>query len=175
MSAEGPAAPQTEPPPRPKVIKTNQQQVALYVVLTLLLSLATVWAGRVWLRSAETLTFAVGDANSDEARFASKLAMVLANNSSRFRIKIVNNADNAKALAQFDRKQADLAILRTDGKVPSRARAVAILEHDLVLLLGPGNKKIKSKSLTTVCATSKVPHRSFASWVTRTSKSSRRN
>jgi TRAP-type uncharacterized transport system substrate-binding protein len=144
MSAEGPAAPQTEPPPRSKVIKSNQQQVVLYVVLTLLLSLATVWAGRVWLRSAETLTFAVGEANSDEARFASKLATVLANNSSRFRIKIVNNADNAKALAQFDRKQADLAILRTDGKVPSRARAVAILEHDLVLLLGPGNKKIKS-------------------------------
>ncbi len=150
MSAEGPAA-QTEPPTektpsRPKVIKTNQQQVMLYVVLTLVLSLATVWAGRTWLRSTETLTFAVGDANSDEARFAGKLAAVLANNASRFRIKIVNNADNSKALAQFDRRQADLAVLRTDGKVPTRARAVAILEHDLVLLLGPGNKKIKSLS-----------------------------
>ena len=133
-----------QPPSRPKVIKTNQQQVMLYVVLTLVLSFATVWAGRATLRSSETLTFAVGDASSDEARFATKLADVLKNNSSRFRIKVVNNPDNAKAVAQFDRRQADLAILRTDGKVPSRARTLAILEHDLVLLLGPGNKKIKS-------------------------------
>jgi TRAP-type uncharacterized transport system substrate-binding protein len=56
----------------------------------------------------------------------------------------VTNPDNARALAQFDRKQADLAILRTDARIPSRARTIAILDHDVVLLLGPGNKKIKS-------------------------------
>lgn len=145
MSTEGPASsPSEQQPRRPKVIKTNQQQVFLYVVLTLLLSLATVWGGRALLHNSETLTFAVGAPNSDEALFAAKLAAVLKNNASRFRIKIVNNADNAKALAQFDRKQADLAVLRTDAKVPLRARTLAILEHDLVLLLGPGNKKIKS-------------------------------
>src|SRR3569832_724056 len=106
MSTEGPISPPTEPPPRrPKVIKTNQQQVFLYVVLTLLLSLATVWGGRAMLHNSETLTFAVGASNSDEALFAAKLAAVLTTNASRFRIKIVNNADNTKALAQFDRKQ----------------------------------------------------------------------
>ena len=65
-------------------------------------------------------------------------------NSSRLRLKIVPNADNAKALAQFDRKQADLAMLRTDAKVPPRARSIAILEHDVVMLISPGDKKIKS-------------------------------
>ncbi|TPQ39620.1 C4-dicarboxylate ABC transporter substrate-binding protein [Bradyrhizobium guangdongense] len=144
MSAEGPMPANDQPPSRPKVIKTNQQQVLLYVVATLILSLITVWGGRTLLRNSETLTFAVGDPGSDQARFAAKLADVLKNNTSRFRLKIVNNPDNAKALAQFDRKQADLAIARTDNKVPSRARTLAILEHDLVLLLGPGNKKIKS-------------------------------
>lgn len=147
MSTEGPTASSTPPPPRrPKVIKTNQQQVLLYVVLTLLLSFATVWGGRALLHNSETLTFAVGAPNSDEALFAAKLATVLNNNASRVRIEIVNHADNAKAVAQFDRKQADLAVLRTDAKVPLRARTLAILEHDLVLLLGPGNKKIKSLS-----------------------------
>jgi TRAP-type uncharacterized transport system substrate-binding protein len=145
MSTEGPAPSGTGTPPRRStVIKTNQQQVVLYVVLTLLLSLATVWGGRALLHNSETLTFAVGAATSDEAMFAAKLASVLKTNASRFRIKIVNNADNAKAIAQFDRRQADLAVLRTDAKVPLRARTLAILEHDLVLLLGPGNKKIKS-------------------------------
>ncbi|WP_370115963.1 TAXI family TRAP transporter solute-binding subunit [Bradyrhizobium sp. USDA 329] len=128
------------------MIKTNQQQVFLYVVLTLLLSFAAVWGGRALLHNSETLTFAVGAPDSDEALFAAKLATVVKDNASRVRIEIVNNADNAKALAQFDRKQADLAVLRSDSKVPLRARTLAILEHDLVLLLGPGNKKIKSLS-----------------------------
>jgi TRAP-type uncharacterized transport system substrate-binding protein len=135
--------PAEEPPTRWRAIG-NRRQMLLFAVLTLILTIATVWGGRTWLRNSETLTFAVGDANSLEARFAAKLAAVLQNNSSRLRLKIVANADSAKALAQFDRRQADLAVLRTDAKVPSRARALAVLEHDLVLLISPSGKKIKS-------------------------------
>jgi TRAP-type uncharacterized transport system substrate-binding protein len=144
MSAEGPS-PLVEPRlPRSQVVKSNSLQVLLYVVLTLVLTVATVWAGRALLKDTETLTFAVGAPNSEEAQFAAKLAAVLKNTHSRLRLKILPNPDNAKAVAQFDRREADLAILRTDAKVPQRARAVAVLEHDLVLLLSPGNKKIKS-------------------------------
>ena len=103
-----------------------------------------VWGGRTWLRNSETLVFAVGEANGPEARFAARLAAVLKNNSSRLRLKIVPNGDNAKALSQFDRKEANLAILRTDARIPPRARALAILEHDLFLLISPGGKKIKT-------------------------------
>ena len=119
-------------------------QVLLFAALTLILTLATVWGGRIWLRNSETLVFAVGDADGVEARFAAKLAAVLTSNSSRLRLKIMPNADSAKALAQFDRRMADLAVLRTDAKIPPRARALAILEHDVLLLISPGNKKIKS-------------------------------
>src|ERR1700722_1222517 len=141
MSAEVPTPP---PAPRSRVATSNRRQMLLFVALTLILTVATVWGGRIWLTNSETLTFAVGDANSAEARFAAKLAAVLKNTSSRLRLKIVPNADNAKALAQFDRRAADLAVLRTDGKIPSRARALAILEHDVLLLISPGEKKIKS-------------------------------
>ena len=88
--------------------------------------------------------FAVGDPNGPEARFAERLAAMLKNSLSQFKVKIVSNADNAKALAQFDRREANLAVLRTDAKVPPRARAIAILDHDLVLVFSPGGKKIKS-------------------------------
>ena len=47
-------------------------------------------------------------------------------------------------MAQFDRRQADLVVLRTDAKVPPRARAIAMLEHDVLLLISPKGKKIKS-------------------------------
>jgi TRAP-type uncharacterized transport system substrate-binding protein len=144
MSAELPT-PDAETPPAPsRVVSSNRRQVLLFAALTLILTVATVWAARTWVRNSETLTFAVGDANSLDARFAAKLAAVLKNSSSRLRLKIVSNADSAKALAQFDRRQADLAVLRTDAKVPPRARALAILEHDVLLLISPGGKKIKS-------------------------------
>src|ERR1700709_1996679 len=144
MSAEVPTQHAEMPPTRSRVVRNNRRQMLLFVALTLILTLATVWGGRIWLRNSETLVFAVGDANSLEARFPAKLAAVLKNNNSKLRLKIVPNADSARALTQFDRRQADLAVLRTDARVPSRARALAILEHDALLLLGPGKQKIKS-------------------------------
>lgn len=144
MSAED-ATPHPEMPRRrARVVKSNGAQILLFSILTLILTAASVWSGRTLLRNSETLVFAVGDANGPEARFAARLATVLKNNSSRLRLKIEPNGDNAKALAQFDRREASLAILRTDARIPPRARAVAILEHDVFLLISPGGKKIKN-------------------------------
>ena len=141
MSAEVPTPPSA---PRSRVVASNRRQMLLFAALTLILTAATVWGGRIWLRNSEMLTFAVGSANSTEARFASRLAAMLKNTSSRLHIKIVTNSDNTKALAQFDRKDAELAVLRTDARIPPRARALAILEHDVLLLMSPGSKKIAS-------------------------------
>lgn len=144
MSAEG-LAPRTEQKSsRSKVARSNRQQVLLYTLLTVILTFATVLGGRLLLRDSETLTFAVGVPNSEEAQFAARLAAVLENIHSTLHLKILPNADNARAAARFDHRDADLAILRTDAKIPVRARAVAILEHDLILLLSPGARKIKS-------------------------------
>jgi TRAP-type uncharacterized transport system substrate-binding protein len=144
MSAEVPTPDPGKPRARSQLARTNRRQLLLFAVLTLILTIATVWGGRIWLRHSETLTFAVGDANGPEARFANKLAAVLKSTNSRLQLKIAANADGTRALAQFDRRAADLAVLRTDAKVPPRARTIAILEHDVLLLIGPGNKKIKS-------------------------------
>ena len=144
MSTEIPTPQADKPPTRSLVVRSNRRQMMLFAVLTVILTLATVWGGRAWLKNSETLVFAVGDAGSLETRFATKLAAVLKTNNSRLRLKIVPNADRAKELAQFDRKEADLVVLRTDAKIPPRARALAVLEHDILLLISPGSKKIKS-------------------------------
>src|ERR1700712_1439397 len=145
MSAEAPTPKSGMPPPgRLQVVKSNRSQIVLFSILTLILTAITVWGGRTLVRNSETLVFAVGNANGPEARFATRLATVLKNNSSRLRLKIVPNGDSAKAIAQFDRKEANLTVLRTDAKIPSRARAVAILEHDVLLLISPSGKKIKT-------------------------------
>jgi TRAP-type uncharacterized transport system substrate-binding protein len=144
MSAEVPTPEPDKPRGRSQVVKNNRRQILLFAVLTLIMTLGVVLGGRIWLKNSETLVFAVGDANGVEARFANRLAAVLKTNNSRLRLKIVAETDNARALAQFDHRHADLAVLRTDAKVPARARALAILEHDVLLLIGPGSKKIKS-------------------------------
>ena len=143
MSVEAPTPPIGKRK-RTRIIKSNRVQILLFVLLTLVLTVATVWGARIWLKNSETLVFAVGDPAGPEARFAGRLAAMLKNNFSRLRVKIVTNADNAKALAQFDRREANLAVLRTDARVPARARAVAVLDHDLMLLFSPSGKKIKS-------------------------------
>jgi TRAP-type uncharacterized transport system substrate-binding protein len=121
---------------------SNRKQVLLFVIATLVLTAVTVWAARVWFRHTSTLTFAVASDAGVEAKFAAKLAGVLQANNSSLRLKIQKNADSDKALSAFDRKQADLAIMRTDQKVPNRARSIAILDKDLVLLLSPKGKKL---------------------------------
>ena len=88
MSAEVATQRADKPPELARLVKSNRRQVVLFALLTLILTIATVWGGRIWLKDSETLVFAVGDANSEEARFAAKLATVLKNNFSRLRIKI---------------------------------------------------------------------------------------
>lgn len=144
MSAEVPTPSPDTRRSRPPLLNSNRRQVILFAALTLILTVATVWGGRILFKNSETLVFAVGEASGPEARFATRLAAVLKATSSQLHVKIVRNTDNAKALGQFDRKLADLAVLRTDAKIPPRARSIAILEHDVLMLISPGDKKIKS-------------------------------
>src|SRR2546423_634249 len=58
MSAEA-STPQPDlPRPRLRVVKSNRSQILLFSILTLILTAATVWGGRIWLRNSETLIFA---------------------------------------------------------------------------------------------------------------------
>src|SRR4051794_39543010 len=104
MSADVPTPPAEKPRKRTRVVKNNSTQILLFALLTVVLTIATVWGGRIWLKNSETLVFAVGEPNGPEARFAARLAAVLKNNTSRLQLKIVSNPDNAKALALFDRR-----------------------------------------------------------------------
>lgn len=122
----------------------NRAQILLFILLTLVLTAATVWGARYWFKRTETMTIAIGDPNGIEARFAAKLAAALAANGSRIRIMPVASPDGGRAITRFDRRQADLAVLRTDAKVPARARAIAVLDRDVVLLV---SKKSKMKTL----------------------------
>lgn len=125
----------------------NRAQILLFALLTMILTGATVWGARTWFKRSDNMTIAVGDANGIEARFAAKLASVLAASGSRIRLTPVSGPDGSSAPAtRFDRRQADLVMLRTDATIPSRARAIAVLDRDVALLI---SKKTK---LTTIAS-----------------------
>jgi len=123
---------------------SNRRQLVIFTLLTLLLTGLSVWGIRVWFRTTSTLTFVVPSDNGVEARFADKLAALVASSGSTLHIKInkVDDADRSAIL--FDRRQADLILLRSDTKIPQRARSIAVIEHDLVMLLSPKGKSIAS-------------------------------
>src|SRR4051812_39584653 len=74
-------APSARTNPRHRRKDGSPEQPLLFAALSVLLTLATVWGGRIWFRHSETLVFATGEANGIEARFAAKLANVLKHNS----------------------------------------------------------------------------------------------
>ena len=121
----------------------NRLQITLFVLLTLALTGASIWAGRKWYNKLNTLTFVVEDAASPSGRFATKLAGLVADGSNTLRIKIVTVPDPGGALARLDRAQGDLAIARTDSPLPRHGRALAVLDRQILLLLTPKASKIK--------------------------------
>ena len=74
MSVEAPI-PTVGKRKRTRIIKSNRVQIFLFVLLTLALTVATVWGARIWLKNSETLVFAVGDpaGHEPEDRFPAPL------------------------------------------------------------------------------------------------------
>ena len=126
---------------------SNRLQKILFILLTLLVTAGGIGVA-LFLAKPTPLVFAVGSSTGTDFQFATKLAALVAQQSSRtMTIKVVpDEPGGAGASTKLTQGKADIAIMRADGKIPSIARAVALLEHDVVLLIAPKGSKIKSLS-----------------------------
>ncbi len=118
----------------------NRTRILLLGLATAALTAAAVVGVTVlsdWYRQQTVITIAVGPEHSPEYRFAVRLAGVLQQSHATIRLKIETQETRGQALLRFARHEADLAIVRSDDtKIPVNARALAILEHEAVLLIG---------------------------------------
>jgi len=112
-------------------------QILLLVVTGLVLTGILVVGALAFFQRPSELTVAVGPVGSPERQFAEKLAELLQEKHAPIKLKLVGMEGGDSPLTRFSRDGADLAILRTDARIPSHARAVAILEHELLLIVGP--------------------------------------
>jgi len=97
-----------------------------------------------WLYKPRVLVFAAGPEGSAYYRFAQKLAETVATNSRSIRISVQPTETSLAAVTRLGKLDADIAIGRTDQKFPASARTVAVLEHDVVVLVAPKASKIDS-------------------------------
>jgi TRAP-type uncharacterized transport system substrate-binding protein len=121
---------------------SNKRQMGAYALLTIVVAIAGVFLAR-FLIAPKTLVFATGPKGTVEYAFAERLEAATAQNR---RLRVVASPQDSPSAASslFSQGKADLAIVRGDTKIPSRARAVAILDHYLLLVGVPKSAKPKS-------------------------------
>lgn len=120
----------------------NRRQKLLFLFGTLALTIFIVGGTRYWLHSVRPLRVAAGPPGTVEYRLAQQLADLVGANSTDLRLQIISDDTVAAATARFTRGDADIGFVRTDQKVPSSARALALLEHFGFLLVSPKGGKI---------------------------------
>ena len=120
----------------------NRRQRWLFVLLTLLIAIGGALVARQFVIE-RNLVFAVGPAGTASDQFARSLQGVAARGRG-VRVTVRNTDGPLTAVQQFAQGRADLAIVRSDTRTPPRARAVAMLEHSILLIAVPKNAVPKS-------------------------------
>lgn len=123
----------------------NHTKILILVLVTVALTFMAVVTANDWYRAQTIITIAVGPEGSPEYRFATKLAEVLQQSRASIRLRLESQETRNQALTRFAHHEVDLAIVRTDDrKIPVNARALAVLEHEAVLLIGAKRAKLNS-------------------------------
>ena len=122
----------------------NRRQRWAFVLLTLLIAVGGAAAARLFVIE-RNLVFAVGPAGSASDHFARSLQEIVARNRG-VRVQVRNTEGPIAAVQQFVQGKSDLVIVRSDTRTPPRARAIAQLEHSILLIAVPKNAAPKSIS-----------------------------
>ena len=98
--------------------------------------------GYRWYSRPTTLTIAVGSLDGEATRLMSALASRLAAANAPVRLKLVETASALEAAEMFSSNKTDLAVVRGDVGDLSKAQAVIVLAHAVVLLVAPPGSSI---------------------------------
>jgi len=120
------------------------QHVFLRSLAALFTLLALSIAAWLYFSMPRTLRVAVGPANSEQVRFMHNVARAMVDTRQPFRLDLrVNNGtiDSSQAL---DRRQADIAVVRSDDATSNEARSIAILQKRSIIIVSRKDINISS-------------------------------
>ncbi|OIR09056.1 hypothetical protein GALL_86620 [mine drainage metagenome] len=124
----------------------NRTQIALLILAGLVLTGMIAAALAAFMGRPSELTMTAGPPGSAEHRFAERLATLLNQKKTTVRIRLIPLASGESAATRFARDHIDLAILRTDAHIPSHARSVAVLEHEVLLIIAARTTRLPDVS-----------------------------
>jgi len=116
-------------------------RVTLVAGIFILVAGAGLFAWR-WYSRPTTLTIAVGSLDGEASRVVSALASKLAQQKAPVRLAMVEAGSALDAANTFSSGKVDLAVVRGDVGDLSKAQAVAIVAHAVVLLVAPPGSAI---------------------------------
>ena len=136
--------PPTEPSSREERKESRQRRTRIMMRHTWLISVALVMlcagVGAVvyyFMSQPQTLRFAVGPANSEDARVVQAIAAQLKENRASIRL-LTNVVDGPAAASEaIDKHLADLAVVRRDVAMPKDGQVVAVLRKNVVVFIVP--------------------------------------
>jgi TRAP transporter TAXI family solute receptor len=118
------------------------RRILALIALVLVLGLgAGVWR---YFSQPKILIVAVGPANSDDADFINAWSRLLAADGGRVSLKAVPTSGPVESLEKLKNGQAMLAVVRTDLASSVKARAVALLHSDPVVIVAAEKAKIEN-------------------------------
>lgn len=88
-----------------------------------------------WSSLPTTLRVAVGPIGSEDTRLVVALGQHLARDKRSVRLKLVLTDGVAESARKIDEDKADLAVVRTDVAMPTKAQTVAIMHRDVALIM----------------------------------------
>jgi TRAP transporter TAXI family solute receptor len=88
-----------------------------------------------WVSMPTTLRVAVGPMTSEDTRLLAAVTQHLARERHPVRLKLVLTEGVAASAAVIDEGRAELAVVRTDVAMPTRAQTVAVLHRDAAVIL----------------------------------------
>jgi TRAP-type uncharacterized transport system substrate-binding protein len=123
----------------------NRTTILLLTLATLALSVVAAGVAGYWYVKPAIVTMAVPPEPSPEYRFARKLAEVLIQNRASIRLELVPAESGQQGMVRLAQSEVDLTLVRSDDRrIPPMARAVAVLEEQVLLLITPARSKISS-------------------------------
>lgn len=118
-------------------------RVVSLVGVVIVVTAAGLFAYR-WYSHPVTLTLAVGSVDGEAAKAMSAIASQLTSDSASVRFKIVDTGTALEAAKAFAAGNVDLAVVRGDVGDLSKAQAIVVLTHVIVLLIAPPGSSIDS-------------------------------
>jgi TRAP transporter TAXI family solute receptor len=136
----------------------NKIRVPFWLRIVLLVSVVALGAGaglfayRYYERPV-TLSVAVGSIDGEAAKAMSAIASRFVSTDASVRLKVVDTGTALEAAKAFSEDKVDLAVVRGDVGDLSKARAVVVMSHVVVLIIAPpgstidGVDKLKGRSV----------------------------